>query len=85
MIFEILILINLKDYQSANEKNQQLLSNFNKMILSPAYKMEKDFLVIIGELLSNEECKDKVSLFLSNYISNDTSLINYNDFLKKNL
>ena len=45
--------------------------------------MEKDFLVIIGELLSNEECKDKVSLFLSNYISNDTSLINYNDFLKK--
>ena len=83
LIFEILVLINLKDYQSAKEKNQQLLSNFKKIIAAPEYKMDQDFLLIIAKILSKEECQDTVKLFLSKHISNDSSLINYNDFLKK--
>ena len=83
LIFEILVLINLKDYQSAKEKNQQLLSNFKKIIAALEYKMDQDFLLIIGKILSKEECQDNVKFFLSKHISNDSSLINYNDFLKK--
>ena len=83
LIFEILVLINLKDFQAAKEKNQQLLSNFKKIIAALEYKMDQDFLLIIAKILSNEECQDTVKFFLSKHISNDSSLINYNDFLKK--
>ena len=83
LIFEILVLINLKDFQAAKEKNQQLLSNFKKIIAAPEYKMDQDFLLIIAKILSKEECQDTVKFFLSKHISNDSSLINYNDFLKK--
>ena len=83
LIFEILVLINLKDFQAAKEKNQQLLSNFKKIIAAPEYKMDQDFLLIIAKILSKEECQDTVNFFLSKHISNDSSLINYNDFLKK--
>ena len=83
LIFEILVLINLKDFQAAKEKNQQLLSNFKKIIAALEYKMDQDFLLIIAKILSKEECQDTVNFFLSKHISNDSSLINYNDFLKK--
>lgn len=83
LIFEILVLINLEDFQAAKEKNQQLLSNFKKIIAAPEYKMDQDFLLIIAKILSKEECQDTVKFFLSKHISNDSSLINYNDFLKK--
>ena len=83
LIFEILVLINLKDFQAAKEKNQQLLSNFKKIIAALEYKMDQDFLLIIAKILSKEECQDTVKFFLSKHISNDSSLINYNDFLKK--
>ena len=83
LIFEILLLINLKDNQFAKEKNQQLLSNFKKIIKAQEYKMDQDFLIIIAKILSKEECQDNVKFFLSKNISNDSSLINYNDFLKK--
>lgn len=83
LIFEILVLINLKDFQAAKEKNQKLLSNFKKIIAAPEYKMDQDFLLIIAKILSKEECQDTVKFFLSKHISNDSSLINYNDFLKK--
>ena len=83
LIFEILVLINLKDFQAAKEKNQQLLSNFKKIIAAPEYKMDQDFLLIIAKILSKEECQDTVNFFLSKHISNDSSLINYNDFFKK--
>ena len=83
LIFEILVLINLEDFQAAKEKNQQLLSNFKKIIAAPEYKMDQDFLLIIAKILSKEECQDTVKFFLSKHISNDSSLINYNDFFKK--
>ena len=86
-LLQIILKVELKDYASAKEKIQTLLSCYKKLLKDKIYSIDKDLVSIINDIIDNKSVQEKTSVFIKNYSDtvnpSRTTVIDYISWIKK--